>query len=116
MPLGLLITTIIPQAQAQAPGASPAWTPEAVLITIGFGVITVLLALVSWLGKRMLNDILNNQKEYLSRQTECRETLSNRFADKADTAEQIQKLSASVSRHQDILTRHKVLLGEKDEE
>ena len=109
MPLILLAATI-PQVQAQAPGASPAWTPEAVLITIGFGVITVLLSLVSWLGKKMLNDILNNQKEYLSRQTTCRETLADRFADK----QEFKDLYARVERHDSVLVRHEALL--KDHE
>lgn len=110
----ILLAATITQAQVQAPGASPAWTPEAVLITIGFAVITVLLSIVAWLGKKMLNDILSNQKEYLSKQTTCRETLADRFADKDETADHIKKLYARTTRHQDILTRHDTLLGEKE--
>lgn len=112
MPFLILITTAL---QVQSPGGSPAWTPEAVLITIGFGVITVLLALVSWLGKKMLADILANQKGYLSKQIFCRESLSDRFADKSGTADNFRELYSRTDRHEKILERHRVLLGDKDE-
>ncbi len=114
MPL-LFLTATLPQVQVQAPGASSAWTPEAVLIMIGFGVITILLALVAWLGKRQLNDIISNQKEFLSKQTTCRETLAERFADKNGTAEKFKELYARTDQHEKVLERHKVLLGDKDE-
>lgn len=90
------------------------WTPEAVLITIGFGFITILLALVSWLGKRQLDSIITNQAEHLNRQTNCRETLGDRFADRVSTQTEIRDLTHRINKHSAILTRHRVLLGDHD--
>ena len=107
-----LLTATIPQAQVQAPGAFPAWTPEAVLITIGFGVIAILIALVGWLAKKQLDNILTTIQSFSDRQVDCREALPDRFADKAGTSDHIRELYTRTDRHQDILTRHGVLLGD----
>ncbi|WP_289020388.1 hypothetical protein [Desulfobacter postgatei] len=110
MPLILLAATI-PQAQVQAPGGAPAWTPESVLITFGFGVIAVLIALVGWLSKKQLNTILDTIKAFTEKQSACREELSNRFADKESTARDIKELYARTDKHESCLQRHSVLIG-----
>lgn len=113
MPLILFnaLAATIPQAQVRAPGASITWTPESVLISIGFSVIVVLIAIVGWLSKKQLNTILDTIKSFTEKQTMCREELSNRFSDKRSTDKDIEKLYSLTGRHEKILERHGVLLG-----
>jgi len=88
-----------------------AWTPETVLITIGFGIITILIAIVSFFAKKQLNDILNTIHLFSDRQSECRESLSIRFADRIETASHIRALIARADKQHEVLTRHDVLLN-----
>lgn len=118
MPLILLAATITTQAQVQAPVSPPAWTSEAVLITIGFGVIAVLVGLVGWLGKGKFDGIHQSIEEavkaikgFTDKQSECRETLSERFADKDGTSQKFKDLYDRTDRHEKLLERHSVLIG-----
>ncbi|MGD9825768.1 hypothetical protein [Desulfobacter sp.] len=120
MPLILLAATI-PQAQVQAPGVSPAWTPESVLITIGFGLISVLVVVVGWMAKRQLDDITKKIEMFAGRQSELREKLPITYADKVSTSAEIKELYIRTDRHEKILERHSVMLGgrragDRDEE
>lgn len=127
MPLSFLAATI-PQVQAQAPGASLAWTPESVLITLGFAVITVLLAMVAWLGKKQLDCIINTMNDFIKKQQTCREDLADRFADKAHVKDlytrtdryaadiqrhdtEIKELYSRTKRHEDLLQKHSAFIG-----
>jgi len=87
-------------------------TPESVLIICGFFLISVLVAVVGYLGKRQLETIINNQDAFLKQQINCRESLPQRFADKNETAEHIRELYTRTDRHEKTLTRHATLLGE----
>lgn len=98
--------------QAQAPGASPIWTPEGVLIGIGFAVITVLVSMVGYLAKMILVRI----DEFITKQNTCRETLPERFADKDGTAEKFRDLFSRTDRHERMLERHSVMLGGRRED
>ena len=109
----ILLAATISQAQVQAPGGSPVWTPEAVLITIGFGTIAILISLVGWLAKKQLNDILETIHAFSDRQSDCRETLASRFADKDETAQRLKELSHMTDRHGKLLERHSVLIGRR---
>jgi hypothetical protein len=105
--------SLLPQLSDQLPGfpATSTWTPEAALITIGFGIIAVLIAIVSFFAKKQLNDILSTIHTFSDRQSECRESLSIRFADRAETAAHIRVLTARADKQHEVLTRHDVLLN-----
>lgn len=106
-----LLVIAIAQVNAQAPIPSPAWTPESVLITIGCAVITILVAIVGWLGKKQLDTILKTMEMFISKQTTCREELPGRFSCKEDTYRDIKELYDRTDRHESILQRHSVMLG-----
>ena len=105
--------SLLPRLSDQLHGvpAISTWTPEAVLITIGFGIIAVLIAIVSFFAKKQLNDILSTIHTFSDRQSECRESLTTRFADRVETAAHIRALISRADKQHEVLTRHDVLLN-----
>lgn len=93
------------------PSTPAAWTPESVLFFICFAVIAVLICLVGWFMKKQLETIITNIETFKGQQATCRETLSLRFADKDQTRDHINELYTRTDRHEKVLTRHSVLLG-----
>ena len=106
-----LLAIAIAQVDAHAPGASLAWTPESVLITIGCAVITILVAIVGWLGKNQLDTILKTMETFMSKQITCRDELCSRFADKDSVQRNIKELYERTDRHESIIQRHCVIIG-----
>jgi len=86
-------------------------TIEAVLISIGFSIIALLITVVGYFAKKQLDDIIETIKSFSDRQSDCRETLHQRFADKDATDRDIKDLERITDRHEAILQRHGVLIG-----
>ena len=97
---------IQPQPVQQSP-----WSPEGVLIFVGLGIITVLLAIVAYLGKRQIDCVLTKLDTVNLRQSDCREGLTGRFADKYTTAADLKELYARTDKHEAALQRFSVMIS-----
>ena len=86
-------------------------TIEAVLISIGFSIIALLITVVGYFAKKQLDDIIETIKSFSDRQSDCRETLHQRFADKDATERIIRDLEKITDKHEATLQRHSVLIG-----
>lgn len=101
---------IQPMCQYSSQAIAPVWTPEGVLIFMGLGIIFVLLAIVAYLGKKQLDNILNKIESFSERQTILREKLPSMFADKTSTAIDIKELYRRTDQHEKMLERHSTMI------
>lgn len=97
--------------QATAFPETSSLTIEAVLISIGFSIIALLITVVGYFAKKQLDDIIETIKSFSDRQSDCRETLHQRFADKDATERDIRDLEKITDKHEATLQRHSVLIG-----
>jgi hypothetical protein len=104
-----IFTAVVPKVEASTPHLDPA----ALWMGFGFFVIGILITMVSYFIRKQLECILENQKEYDHRQIACRETLADRFAEKAKTSEHIKELYHRTDKHEKRLAEHKVLIDRR---
>ena len=83
---------------------------SAAVMSIGFSVMGILMVVLGYFLRKQLEAILEAQKDHRNRQIECRESLPERFADKAETQGILHSLYARTDRHENTLTRHEAIL------
>ena len=76
-----------------------------ILLFVGFALIGGLISVLAWFAKRTLDQILVNQELQSRQHTQCRDTLTDRFADKKETREDIKSLYGRVDGIDTILAR-----------
>ena len=87
------VATAIPQLSQQIPG--PVTSDNnviAILVGVGFLIITILLSIVGTLLKRQLDQVINTCQSITIQHAQCRETLSARFADRVETRDEFRRV------------------------
>ena len=111
MPFFFTAQTIMPPAAATTTAGTI--DPTALIMSLGFSVVGILIIVLGYFLRKQLEAILDAQKEHRDRQMDCRETLPARFADKAETQSAFHSLYARTDRHENTLTRHEAILYTK---
>lgn len=109
--MSVFLTLPVVAQTTQTAIAHSALTSDSILVVVGFGTISFLIAIVGFFSKRQLDTILATITKFTEKQSLCREELSGRFADKTATAIDLRELYTRTDRHEACLQRHNVLIG-----